>query len=93
MKKVTFTLDDETVGSLERLADRLGMPKSRVVREAIRVYGNEAARLTDEERDELLAAFDETTASIPDRPRRDVESELAAIKRARRRGGRKSVTE
>lgn len=90
MIKVTFTLDDETVAYLERAASRLSMPKSQVVREAIRLYGNQMGRTTEEERDRLLAAFDEVSPRIPDRPRGEVEAELEEIRRARRAGGRRS---
>ena len=37
-KKVTFTFDDGTVARIDRTAQRLGMSKSRVVREAVREY-------------------------------------------------------
>lgn len=90
MIKVTFTLDDETVGYLERAAERLSKPKSQVVREAIRLYGEEMGRLTDEERDRMLEVFDDVTADIPDRPRSEVEAELDEVRRARRAGGRRS---
>jgi len=86
--KVTFTLDDETVGYLARIADRLDLPKSQVVREAIRVYGEQAHRLSEEERDRLLETFDDVTAEIPARPREEVAAELDEVRRARRRGGR-----
>ncbi|MCG6954524.1 MAG: ribbon-helix-helix protein, CopG family [Gemmatimonadetes bacterium] len=90
MIKVTFTLDDDTVAYLDRTAARLGMPKSRVVREAIRVYGEHMETLTPEERDRLLQVFDDVTARIPDRPRSEVEGELAEVRNARRGGGRRS---
>lgn len=92
MIKVTFTLDDDTVAYLERTAARLSLPKSRVVREAIRVYGERMAHLTDQERDRLLGAFDEVTAKIPDRPRREVERELNRLREVRRGVGRKHPT-
>ena len=38
MKKMTCTLDDESVRGIERASERLGIPKSQVVREAVRVY-------------------------------------------------------
>ncbi|NJD18445.1 MAG: ribbon-helix-helix protein, CopG family [Gemmatimonadetes bacterium] len=88
MIKVTFTLDDDTVAYLGRTADRLGMPKSRVVREAIRLYGDQAGALSIEERDRMLALFDEVTGDIPDRPRGAVDRELAEVRAARRAGGR-----
>lgn len=88
MIKVTFTLDDDTVAYLGRTAERLGIPKSQVVREAIRLYGEEAGRLTEEERTRLLDVFDRVTDDIPSRPRSEVERELAEIREARRGGGR-----
>jgi hypothetical protein len=59
----------------------------QVVHEAIRVYGDQMSRLIDEERDRLLANFGEVTKAIPDRPRAEVEAELAEIRRARKSGG------
>lgn len=88
MIKVTFTLDDETVGYLDRTARRLGMPKSQVVREAIKVYGEQAGLLTEEERDRMLQVFDQVTADIPERSRAEVDRELAEIRESRRAGGR-----
>lgn len=93
MKKVTYTLDDGTVASLERTAERLSKPKSQVVREAIRFYGEEMDRLSDEERVTMLRVFDEVTSKIPDRPRTDVKKELAEVKKARRAGGRRTTPE
>ena len=89
MIKVTFTLDDGTVASLERTATRLSRPKSQVVREAIQLYGEQVDRLSDAERDRMLRVFDEATERIPDRPRAQVEKELAEVGRARRSGGRR----
>lgn len=93
MKKMTFTLDDDAVRELERASDRLGIPKSQVVREAVRVYGEQLGRLSDEERRTRLKAFDEVVAAVPDRPRREVERELDAIRQARRGGGRRTTSE
>jgi predicted transcriptional regulator len=90
MKKMTFTLDDESVRELERASRRLGMPKSQVVREAVRVYGEQLGRLSDEERDAKLAAFDEVVPELPNRPRKEVERELEAVRQARRGGGRRT---
>lgn len=90
MIKVTFTLDDETVAYLDRTAGRLGIPKSQVVREAIHLYGEQAGRLSDEERERLLEVFDRVTASLPERPRAEIDAELAEIRKSRRRGGRAS---
>ena len=88
--KVTFTLDEGTVGRLGRTAERLGMPKSQVVREAIREYSSRIGRLGEEERLGLLRTFDEVVPAIPKRPAGDVEREIEGIREARRSGGRKS---
>ena len=65
MKKMTFSLDAESVRELERASDRLGIPKSQVVREAVRVYGEQLGRLSEEERQAKLALFDEVVPQIP----------------------------
>lgn len=88
MIKRTFVLDSESASYLDRAADRLGIPKSQVVREALRMYGEQMGRLTDEERAEALASFDELIARVPDRPRGEVDVELAEVVWARRSGGR-----
>ena len=90
MLKLTFTLDNETVATLGRTAERLGMAKSQVVREAIRLYGEQAGLLSADERDRALAVFDEVTGDLPGRPRQEVERELAEIRAARRAGGRRA---
>ena len=91
MIKVTFTLDDDTVSYLERTAERLSKAKSQVVREAIQLYGEQMGRLTEEERDRVVAVFDEVTEAIPDRRREEVTAELEEVRRARRTGGRRST--
>jgi metal-responsive CopG/Arc/MetJ family transcriptional regulator len=89
MIKRTFVLDEESSTHLDRVSERTGMPKSQVVREALRMYGEQLGRLTSEERERLLAAFDRTIDAVPDRPREEVEAELAEVARARRGGGRR----
>ena len=89
MRKMTFTLDDVTARYLDRAAERLGMPKSQVVREAVQMYGEHLGRLSDEERDEKLRIFDEMMAELPPRARQDIDAELAAVRSARRGGGRR----
>lgn len=88
--KVTLTLDQETVARLRRAAERLQKPKSQVVREAIHDYSERIGRLSEQERLRLLQAFDELIPRIPGRPVKEVERELGDIRRARRRGGRRS---
>jgi hypothetical protein len=65
------------------------MAKSQVVREALQMYGEQLGRLTDVERERLLADFDRTIGDVPARPREDVEEELTEVARARRAGGRR----
>lgn len=90
MKKMTFTLDAAAVREIDRAAERLDISKSQVVREAVRVYGEQLGRLTAEEREAKLAAFDEVVPEIPPRPREEVEKELDELRAARRGGGRRS---
>ena len=89
MRKMTFTLDEGTALYLGRAAERPGMPKSQVVREAVQMYGEQLGRLSDEERDEKLRIFDEMMSQLPSRARGDIDAELAAVRSARRGGGRR----
>lgn len=86
MVKVTFTLDDETVRTLRKVAKRTRKPQSLVVREAVAHYAAKEATMTPEERERWLRTFDELIAGIPPRPRKDVERELKEIRRSRRTG-------
>jgi hypothetical protein len=88
--KVTFTLDGDTISRLRATAERLAIPKSEVVREAIRDFSDRAGRLGERERRRLLEAFDRLVPGIPARPLRDVDRELTELRRARRAGGRRS---
>lgn len=89
MVKVTFTLDDETVRTLRKIADRTGRAQSLVVREAIAEYAAGGERLGDDERARLLKAYDELAPALPGRPAHEVSRELTDIRRARRLGGRR----
>ena len=91
--KMTFTLDEETAARIHRTAARLGIPKSRVVREAVREYAARVGRLSEEERVRLLAVFDEVVARVPDKPEKEVDRELESVRRARRGGGRRTPPE
>ena len=88
--KVTFTLDGDTIARLRATAERLAIPKSEVVREAIRDFSDRAGRLSERERQRLLEAFDRLVPGIPSRHLRDVDRELTQLRRARRAGGRRS---
>jgi predicted transcriptional regulator len=89
MVKVTFTLDAETVERLRRTAVRLAKPQSYVVREAIKDYEVRSTKLTDEERDRLLAIVDRIVQEPPARTPAEVDTELQEIRAARRRWSRR----
>lgn len=89
-KKVTYTIDAKTVARLEETAERLGKPKSQVVREAINDYAARVGRLSEAERLRLLRTFDSVLPQIPERPPAEVDAELAEIRAARRSGGRRA---
>ena len=89
MVKVTFTLDAATVTRLRTTAERLHVPQSQVVREAIAEYGARAGRLSEVERVGMLKAFDTLVSVRPaSRPVAAVDAELRALRAARRQGGR-----
>jgi hypothetical protein len=90
MVKMTFTLDDDTAAALRRSAERTAKPQSAVVREAIAEYAARIGRLAESERRAMLKAFDELVPRIPKRPARTADTELRAIRLARRGGGRRS---
>lgn len=86
--KATFTLDEESVRKLAIAAQRTGKPKSAVVREAINEYSERSDRLSDEERDRMLAVVESWADRPPTRPQPEVDAELAELRRARRGPGR-----
>jgi hypothetical protein len=89
--KATFTLDEETVTKIRRLAERSRKPQSQIVREAVAYYAAREEMLTDEERQRLLRVLDEFAAR-PARPgdktAEDVDRELRELRLARRSPGR-----
>jgi hypothetical protein len=87
--KATFTLDEATAARLAQTAERLGRPKSAVVREAILDYSERLDRLGERERLQLLSVFDELVPRIPERPEEEVDAELARLRESRRAGGRR----
>ncbi|MGA2270814.1 MAG: ribbon-helix-helix protein, CopG family [Bryobacteraceae bacterium] len=90
--KVTFTLDEATVHMIEDAAERLAKPKSQVVREALSEYHDRIGRLSERERLEKLRLLDTLLPLIPSRGRGAAQRELTAIRKARRSGGRRSVS-
>jgi hypothetical protein len=91
MVKVTFTLDDGTVEQLRLTAARLRKPQSQVVREAVAEYAASAGRLSEAERRSMLGLFDRVVVRPSRRSARQVDEELREIRRARRRGGRRTA--
>jgi len=89
MVKVTFTLDDETVARLRRLASRLRRPQSQVVRESIKEYEARSDKLTEDERRRMVAVLDRIMQEPPTRPQAEVDAELREIRAARRRWARR----
>jgi len=89
--KATFTFDEATIALLRQTAERLGKPKSQVMREAIRDYHQRIGRLGERERIRLLRVFDEMIGRIPSRPQAEADKELRSIRLARRAGGRRSA--
>lgn len=85
--KATFVLDRESARNLTLAAERTGKTKSAVVREAINEYSERAERLSDEERDRMLAAIDRIAAQPPTRPQSEVDDEIAELREARRLSG------
>jgi predicted transcriptional regulator len=86
MPKVTFSLDDDTVETLRRTAARRGKPQSMIVREAVAHYAAQEERLSDAERDRMLALVRRIRNRPPTRPEAEVDRELRAIRRSRRTG-------
>jgi len=86
---MTFTLDERTAERIARTAQRLGLSKSGVVREAVREYAARIGSLGEGERLRLLEIFDTVVARIPAGPATEVDREITAVRRARREGGRR----
>jgi len=89
VRKVTFTLDDQTIRRLNNAAERLKKPKSEVVREAIADYHERVGKLSEAERLRMLKILEEMQSKPPTRPQAEVDREIAEIRAARRGGGRR----
>jgi hypothetical protein len=86
MAKLTFSLDDETVRTLRRLAERTRKAQSLLVREAIVEYAGREETLPDAERERRLGVLRELSTQRPTRPAAAVDRELRDVRRARRTG-------
>jgi hypothetical protein len=89
--KVTFTLDRISMDRLQDAAERLSVPKSEIVREAILEFHERIGRLSEKERSRMLSAFDELVPRIPERSAAAVDEELAEIRLVRKTGERRHV--
>lgn len=89
MARATFSLDEATIAEIRRTAARLRKPQSHVIREAVADYAARADRLSEPERLHLLDVLDRLRGPKPARPAAEVDAELAAIRAARRAGGRR----
>jgi hypothetical protein len=90
MVKMTFTLDEATVAELADAAERNRIPKSQALREAIHAYHAklESERRSEAERQRMLEVLKRIAARPARRSQREVDREIAEIRRARRSGGR-----
>lgn len=87
MVKVTFTLDTETVKTLRQSAERLQMPQSAVVRDAIADHAARIGRLSERERTDMLRVLDTLTARPSARTNAATDAEIRALRRSRRTAG------
>jgi hypothetical protein len=88
VKKVIYTLDDTTISRVESASERLGMPKSQVIRDAVAEFHNSLGRLREAERQRQLRVLRNLAPLSPTRPLAEVEQEIVEIRAARRAGGR-----
>jgi predicted DNA-binding protein len=89
MVKLTFSVDQETVERLKRLAARTRKPQSLVVREAVAYYAEREDMLSDDERVRMLAVLDEMRLDPATRDQAAVDRELRDIRTSRKSGWRR----
>lgn len=89
-RKVTLTLDEETIQRLESASASLGKSKSEVLKEAVAGYRILPDRLNEAERQRMLKALAVLRNLPPSRPDEEVQQEIEEIRAARRSGGRRS---
>lgn len=91
VKKVTYTLDDDTVDRIEKAAARDRRPRSSVVREAVARYAAESERLGPEETRAQLRIVDAIADTPATRSARAVDAELRTLRESRRSGWRRGT--
>jgi metal-responsive CopG/Arc/MetJ family transcriptional regulator len=89
MVKVTFTLDEKTVGKLQDASERLSKPKSEIVREAVTDYHARLGRLSEEERLRMMRVLEKHIARPPQRGNAETDRELQELRASRRSGWRR----
>ena len=83
MPKLTFSLDEDAVQTLRRVAERSRKPQSLIVREAIAQYAEREEVLTADERERLLTVLQRIKQRPATRPASAVREELREIRRSR----------
>ncbi len=63
------------------------------MREAIREYETRSEKLSNDERDRMLAVIDHMLKQPPTRPQAEVDAELRELRASRRRSGRRHSAE
>jgi hypothetical protein len=86
--KATFSLDEATIRRLRSASERLKIPKSQVIRDAVESFHDGIGWLSERERLRQLEVIRQFSATPPTRPQEEVEKEIAEIRKARRSGGR-----
>jgi len=86
MAKLTFSLDDDTVRTLRRVAEQKRKPQSLIVREAIVEYAAREDKLPDTERARRLEVLRELRSQPQTRAAKEVDRELSTLRRARKTG-------
>jgi LPS sulfotransferase NodH len=86
MAKATFTLDDETLRTIRKLAERRRKPQSLVVREAVAHYAAAEDKLSADEQAHMLSVLEDLRKTIPTRPRPAVQKDLRELRSARGTG-------
>lgn len=91
MPKLTFSLDEASLQTLRRVAERSRKPQSLIVREAIALYAEREEVLPVEERERMLAVLRRIKQRPATRPASAVREELKEIRRSRRAGWSRPV--
>jgi len=84
MAKLTFSLDDDTVRTLRRVAEQKRKPQSLVIREAIVEYAAREDKLPDTERTRRLEVLRELKSQPPTRSPKEVDREITSLRQARK---------